>query len=56
MSFTGVCQVCESAEGRHSCDRCGSLVCDVHYDEELGVCTQCAAAVRRGSEEFGNTD
>lgn len=54
MSFTGVCYICESAEGQHTCDRCGSLVCDVHYAEDLSVCTQCATAVRRGDEEFGD--
>ncbi|MFW5918129.1 MAG: hypothetical protein ACOCR0_01475 [Haloferacaceae archaeon] len=51
MSFIGVCQICESAEGRHSCDRCGSLACEVHYDEDLGVCTQCASAIRRSDRK-----
>lgn len=48
MSFVGVCQVCEQAEGRHTCDRCGSLVCVEHYSTDLGVCTECAVAVRHG--------
>lgn len=42
MSFSGVCQVCESAEAAHTCDQCGAHVCETHYDREMGFCTQCA--------------
>lgn len=42
MSITGVCQVCESAEGRHSCEQCGALVCDTHFERVEGLCSQCA--------------
>lgn len=48
MSTTGVCQICENAEGRYTCGNCGSLVCEAHYVKELGLCTQCAEAPRRG--------
>jgi len=48
MSVTGLCQICEAAEARFVCERCGSLVCTEHYDEELGYCATCAAEVRAG--------
>ena len=45
MSFSGVCHVCEAAEGRNTCEQCGALACDEHYDPELGACSQCAASL-----------
>jgi hypothetical protein len=56
MSFVGVCQICESAEGRYACDQCGSLVCGDHYDESLGVCTDCAATLRHGDGDPDRPD
>lgn len=60
MGVTGVCQICESAEARHACERCGMLVCADHYDPELGFCADCAARIRRargeGSEDVSGTD
>lgn len=55
MSVTGLCQICESAQAQFACDRCGSVVCDVHYDSELGLCSECAQDVRskRVEEESG---
>ncbi|MFB6135185.1 MAG: hypothetical protein ABEJ04_00310 [Halobacteriaceae archaeon] len=43
MSVTGVCQICESAEAVHACDRCGRVVCADHFDEAVGLCVECAA-------------
>ncbi|QLC32936.1 hypothetical protein EFA46_001485 [Halarchaeum sp. CBA1220] len=54
MSVTGLCQLCESAEARSACDRCGAVVCREHYDAELGVCTECAAEQRRSSGVTGD--
>lgn len=51
MSITGVCQVCESAEARHSCPQCGRAVCDDHYDRELAVCAVCATELRQGGAD-----
>jgi hypothetical protein len=51
MSFAGVCQVCESAEARYTCDQCGAAVCETHYDARYGLCTRCAAQVRRSGVE-----
>jgi hypothetical protein len=48
MSVADVCQVCEAAPARHTCDQCGSLVCDDHYERSHGLCVQCAA--RAGSQ------
>lgn len=42
MSVTGLCQICESAQARFTCDRCGRVVCADHYDRESGFCTECA--------------
>lgn len=43
MSVEGLCQVCEAAPADYQCRRCGALVCTAHYDEETGLCTDCAA-------------
>ncbi len=45
MSLTGLCQVCETAEGRFTCDRCGQFVCGEHFDTTRATCVEC---VRRG--------
>lgn len=42
MSVSGLCQVCEAAEARFSCSRCGRLVCEDHFDRESGFCLECA--------------
>ena len=42
MSVTGLCQVCEAAEARFSCGRCGRLVCPDHHDRDTGLCLECA--------------
>jgi hypothetical protein len=42
MSVSGLCQICESAEAKFSCDACGAVVCGDHYERDLGVCIQCA--------------
>jgi hypothetical protein len=43
MSVQGLCQVCEAAPATDRCRRCGAAVCHAHYDEEMGLCTECAA-------------
>lgn len=58
MSVTGLCQLCESAQAQFACDRCGTVVCDVHYDSGLGLCTECAQEVRStegGPGEWGES-
>jgi hypothetical protein len=49
MSISGMCELCSTAEVEHTCGRCAKLVCDRHYDEDTGYCTECAA-------EFGRND
>jgi hypothetical protein len=58
MSVQGLCQVCESAQAKHTCDRCGAMVCDDHWDRELGYCSECAAEYRRarGDADRGHHD
>lgn len=53
MSVSGLCQVCERAEARHSCPRCGRLVCGTHYDSEMGYCTVCATEIRQARGDTG---
>jgi hypothetical protein len=48
MSVSGLCNVCGRGETTHVCDRCGAFVCERHYDHEAGLCTECAAELRRG--------
>lgn len=57
MSVAGLCGICERGEATYVCDRCGTPVCDAHYDTSVGLCTECASEVRpaerdrRGSED-----
>jgi hypothetical protein len=42
MSVAELCQICEAAEARHTCEACGRQVCDDHFDREERVCVACA--------------
>ena len=53
MSVSGVCQLCETGQAQFSCDRCGAIVCEAHYDSATGFCTECAAEVRGGPGDSG---
>jgi len=46
MSTVGICQVCNAAAASHTCEHCGSLVCEQHYDRQQGLCHQCLAGQR----------
>lgn len=41
MSVAGLCQVCQTANAERRCDRCGTLVCPDHHDDQRGVCVEC---------------
>jgi hypothetical protein len=57
MSVTGLCEVCQQPDVDHTCDRCGRLVCDRHFDDGVGLCVECAAEVQPGHvEEEGEQD
>ncbi|MHB9288219.1 hypothetical protein ACKVMT_14420 [Halobacteriales archaeon Cl-PHB] len=45
MSVSSPCEICQRADVENTCDRCGKLVCERHYDEEFGYCVECAADV-----------
>ncbi|WP_254532593.1 hypothetical protein [Natrinema gelatinilyticum] len=51
MSVSGLCQICESRPAQHQCPNCGAFVCELHYDDELGLCADCAAQARPGRPE-----
>lgn len=51
MSVTGLCQICEQNEAEYSCPNCGTLACEEHWNEPLGLCAQCAAAVDRVEDD-----
>ena len=55
MSVTGLCTVCGREGVEHTCDRCGSLVCDRHYEPSVGFCVECAGEVG-GSHQPGETN
>lgn len=46
MSVKGLYHVCERRQANHGCDRCGTLVCRIHFDAELGCCAECAERVK----------
>lgn len=48
MSVAGLCEICERPDVDHSCDRCGRLVCERHWDETTGLCAECGAEVGPG--------
>ena len=51
MSVTSACEICHTGAVEHTCSRCGQLVCDRHFDSQLGLCVECAVEVGRPSEE-----
>lgn len=51
MSVAGLCGVCNQAEATFVCDRCGTQVCETHYDSSLGVCSECATEIRASQGE-----
>ena len=55
MSVSGICQVCEAAEGKHTCKRCGSLVCNEHWDRTARACLACAEGGGDGDRPDGFT-
>jgi len=57
MSVSALCEVCGQPSVDHTCDRCGQLVCDRHYDEDTGFCVECASEVGSpGIPERGGED
>lgn len=57
MSATGLCEICQRPDVDHTCDRCGLLVCDRHFDAQRGVCAECVAELtgeRDGSRQPGS--
>ncbi|MDS0259411.1 hypothetical protein NDI56_08405 [Haloarcula sp. S1CR25-12] len=52
MSVSGLCEICQRPDVEHGCDRCGQLVCDRHWDRQLGVCIECSGQVGgRGGQD-----
>lgn len=41
MSVSGLCELCTQNEIVDGCERCGRLVCERHYAEVSGLCTDC---------------
>lgn len=50
MSVTGLCQICESKPAQHRCDNCGTLACSDHYEQEMGLCVDCASRADPGRQ------
>ncbi len=50
MSVSSPCEICQRADVTDSCDRCGQLVCQEHFDADLGLCVECAAEVGGGQD------
>jgi len=42
MSVSGLCEICESRQAEYGCDRCGTMTCELHFDQSRGVCATCA--------------
>ena len=50
MSVSTPCEICTTRPAEHTCDRCGRLVCEKHFDETTGYCVECAAEVTDGNQ------
>lgn len=48
MSVSGLCEICTTGEVEFTCPRCGSLVCEDHWDEDTGMCVECATELGSG--------
>lgn len=51
MSVSGLCDICTNADIEDSCERCGKLVCDQHFDDQTGFCVKCSAEIATGDRE-----
>jgi len=49
MSVSSPCEICARADVDEVCDRCGQLVCARHFEEDTGLCVECAADVGGGT-------
>lgn len=56
MSLSSPCEVCGTPDVRHTCDRCGRLVCADHYDDSLGFCVECAGEVGGGDQRIPTSE
>ncbi|MCU4716476.1 hypothetical protein [Halapricum hydrolyticum] len=56
MNASGLCDICGKPDVDHVCDRCGRLVCERHYDDGHGVCTECATELGLGDEHVDPDD
>jgi len=56
MSVSSPCEICNRADVDHVCDRCGQLVCSHHFEEDYGLCVECAADVEDGGHEHVPSD
>jgi len=54
MSSSGLCSICGRAGAQHTCDRCGALVCERHYEASVGLCIECAGEVGGGGQPSGD--
>ncbi|MFB6309813.1 MAG: hypothetical protein ABEH64_01395 [Salinirussus sp.] len=51
MSVSSPCEICHRGEVEFTCDRCGQLVCEEHFDKSTGYCVECTADVSGGRSE-----
>ena len=56
MSVSSPCEICGRADVEEACERCGRLVCDRHYEADLGFCVECAAQVGGDRERVPGED
>ena len=48
MSVSTPCEICTTNSAEHTCNRCGQLVCDEHFDETTGYCAECTVDATDG--------
>ncbi len=42
MSVETVCEICAQRKAQNTCDQCGRVVCEHHYNAADGRCEKCA--------------
>ena len=50
MKLKGVCVYC-TAPAMYTCNLCGALVCEKHYDPQSGACIMCRQGRKLGDTE-----
>ena len=55
MSVSSPCEVCGTADVEGACQRCGQLVCERHFEADLGQRVSASTTLFTVTDMFGET-